>query len=135
MLATALLLLLGAQNPPPVVVTGCLTSATVAGQPQFTLTTTDTNRAAGDVKTETYQLKAAPNVDLKSMVGRRIEVTGKESIAGAENTTVDDSRVTEKARGTSGKTPTVETKTRADIVVHQMNVTAAKAVAGDCRVP
>ncbi len=135
MLATALVVFFTAQTPSPVVVTGCLTSTTVAGQPQFTLTTTDTNRAAADVKTEAYQLKAPTNIDLKSMVGHRVEVTGTEITATAANTTVDDSRVTQQPRGTSGKTPTVETKAKTDIVVHQMNVTAAKAVAGDCRVP
>ena len=131
----ALLVLLGAQNPAPVVVSGCLTSATVDGQQQFTITTTDTNRAAGEVKTEAYQLKAPTTIDLKSLVGHRVEVTGTEVTSGAKDTTVDNSRVTEKPRGTSGKTPTVETKAKTDIVAHQMNVTSAKAVAGECRVP
>ncbi|HZT77196.1 MAG TPA: hypothetical protein VFA27_11095 [Vicinamibacterales bacterium] len=139
MLATALLLLIAAQGAaqaaPPVVVNGCLTAATTNGQTQFTLTATDTNRAAADVKTETYQLKPKSGVDLKSLVGRRVEVTGTETPTGAETTTVDASRQTEKSTGTSGKTPTVETKTRADIVTHVMSVTSAKAVAGDCRVP
>ena len=136
MLVTALLLLWGAQSAaPPVVVTGCLTSATVNGQEQFTLTTRDTNRAAADVKTETYQLTAKNGVDLKSMVGRRVEVTGSDILAGAESTTVDSTRTAEQPAGTSGRTPTVETKTHADIVVHQMNVTAVKPVAGDCKVP
>jgi hypothetical protein len=107
----------------------------VQGQDQFTLTATDTNRATADVKTETYRLKPSGKVDLKSLVGKRVEVTGSEATVGAESTTVDATRTRENATGTSGKTPTVETKTRADIVVHQMTVTSAKAVAGDCRVP
>ena len=138
MLATALLMFLSAQTAAslsPVVVTGCVTSATVQGQEQFTLTTTDTNRAAANVRTETYRLIPKSGLDLKSMVGKRVEATGTETTIGAETTTVDKTRETAKPAGTSGKTPTVETKTHADIVVHQMNVTAAKAVAGDCRVP
>ncbi len=150
MYATALLLLLTAQSAgqgaatnasqsassgSPIVVTGCLTSANVSGRDQFTLTTTDTNRAAGNVKTETYQLLPKSGIDLKSMVGHRVEVTGTSVTTGAETTTVDSTRTTEKPAGTSGKTPTVETKTHADMVVHQMNVTSAKPVAGDCRVP
>ena len=138
MFITALLFFLSAQGAaqtaPPVVVTGCLTQASANGQTQFTLTTTDTNRAAADVKTETYQLQAKAGIDLTALVGRRVEVTGSEVTTGAETTTVDATRATEKPAGTSGRTPTVETKTHADIVVHQMNVTAAKAVAGDCRV-
>jgi hypothetical protein len=138
MFATALLIFVSAQtaaSASPVVVTGCVTAATVQGQQQFTLTTADTNRAAGNVKTETYQLIPKSGVDLKSVVGKRIEATGTEATVGAESTTVDATRETAKAAGTSGKTPTVETKTHADIVVHQMNVTAIKPVAGDCRVP
>lgn len=139
MFATALLFLLSAQgtaqSAQPVVVTGCLTEATVKGQTQFTLTATDTNRAAADVKTETYQLQPKSGVDLMALVGHRVEITGSAITAGADSTTVDATRSTAKPEGTSGKTPTVETKTRADIVVHQMTVTAAKAVAGDCRVP
>jgi hypothetical protein len=99
------------------------------------LTTTDTNRAAGDVKTETYLLKPPASIDLKSMVGHRVEVTGTSVTAAATDATIDQSRVTQQPRGTAGKTPTVETKAEADIVVHRMNVTAAKPVAGDCRVP
>jgi len=139
MFATALLFLLSAQaaakSAPPVVVTGCLTQATVKGQTQFTLTTTDTNRAAADVKSETYQLQPKAGVDLMALVGRRVEVTGSEIVTGAEATTVDATRSAEKPSGTTGRTPTVDTKTHADIVSHQMAVTAAKAVAGDCRVP
>ena len=138
MLITALLFVLSAQTAgaaPPVVVTGCLTAATVQGHEQFTLTTTDTNRAAADVKTETFELTPKNGVDLKSLVGKRVEVTGTERTVGAETTTVDATRTTEKPAGTSGKTPTVSTKTHADIVAHQMTVTAAKSVAGECRVP
>ena len=138
MITAALLLFFSAQSPAtaaPVVVTGCLTAATVDGQQKFTLTTTDTNRAAADVLTETYQLTAKNNIDLKPMVGRLIEATGTESTVDAETTTIDKTHDTAKPAGTSGKTPTVETKTRANIVVHQMSVTAAKPVAGECRVP
>ena len=138
MLAMTFVLFLGAQtapSPSPVSVTGCLTTATTNGQQQFTLTTRDTNRAAADVKTETYQLTPRANVDLTQLVNRRVEVTGTERAVAADATTIDSTRDTAKPAGTSGKTPTVETKTRADIVVHQMNVTAARALAGDCRVP
>jgi hypothetical protein len=137
MLATALPFFLTAQAAPPsapsVAVTGCLTQATSNGQTQFTLTTTDTNRAAADVKTETYQLQPKAGIDLTALVGRRVEITGSEITTGAQTSTVDATRSTEKPAGTSGRTPTVETKTHADIVAHQMTVTAAKAVAGDCR--
>ena len=39
-----------ASTPAPVVIIGCLQSATANGEEQFTLTMKDTNAAAGEVK-------------------------------------------------------------------------------------
>lgn len=123
-----------AAQPQRVVVIGCLQSATVDGRNQFTLTTRDTDRPAADVKTLTYQLTPAASVDLKSQVGHRVEVTGTEPLAGTEQTQTDTTRTIEQPRGTSGKTPVVSTRSRADIVVRRLNVTSVKSVARDCRV-
>lgn len=143
---TALLFSLGLQSTPqqqkqapaqttPIVVIGCLESANVNGQEQFTLVTRDTNRAQADVKTVTYQLMPTSSADLKSKIGQRVEVTGTASRTGLEQTESDTTKTTEKPAGTSGKTPTVQTRERADIVLRQLNVTSVKTVAGDCRVP
>jgi hypothetical protein len=145
MVFTALLFSLTVQAPPaqsapppsttPVAVIGCLASSTANGRQQFTLTTRDTNRTSPDIKTLTYQLNPTGNVDLKSKVGQRVEVTGTQSHVGVEETESADSHATEEPAGTSGRTPTVDTHSRTDIVVRQLNVTAVKAVAGTCRVP
>jgi hypothetical protein len=146
MFATALLLALSTQAPQstppqpaaaatPVVVIGCLQSAKVNGQDQFTLTAKDTNRAEGDVKTLSYVLVPAAGADLASHAGQRVEVTGAEAPGAAEATEADTTRSTQKPTGTTGATPTVETKTRADVIVRQLKVTSIKTVTGDCRVP
>jgi hypothetical protein len=151
MFATALLLALSAQAPQtsaqaatqpqanaagsPVVIVGCLQSAKAEGRDQFTLTAADTNRAAGQVKTLTYILVPKNPADLSSNVGKRVEVTGTESRAATEAAEADTTRSTQQPTGTSGVTPTVETKTRADVVVRQVNVTSVKPLTGDCRVP
>lgn len=141
--ATILLLSFAAQAQPaqttpaptrtPVVVIGCLQSATANGQEQFTLTTKDTNAAAGEVKTITFALTPTAAVDLKSHVGQRVEVTGTE--AGQPVTAEADTTRTSTPTGTTGRTPTVETRTRADIEARQLNVTAIKMLTEECRVP
>jgi hypothetical protein len=147
MFATALVLALlaqAAQSTPaqqptpsatPIVVIGCLQSAKVDGQDQFTLSARDTNRAEGEVKTLTYVLVPVAAADLKSHVGQRVEVTGSESRGATEATEADTTRSTQRPTGTTGATPTVETKTRADVIVRQVTVTAVKKLTDDCRVP
>ncbi len=123
------------RQPQPVAVIGCLQSSKVDGRDQFTLTTRETDRPAADVKTLTYQLTPAASVDLRSHVGQRVEVTGTQSRVGLEQTESADSHATEQSTGTSGRTPTVDTHARTDIVVRQLDVTSVKTVAGNCRVP
>jgi hypothetical protein len=122
-----------APTPTPVVAIGCLQSATAEGREQFTLTMKDTNAAAGEVKTITYTLNPTAAVDLKSHVGQRVEVTGTE--AGQPVVAEADTTRTSTPTGTSGRTPKVETRTRADIEARQLNVTAIKMLTADCRVP
>ncbi|SRR5579871_1591510 len=106
MQATALLFCLGAQTAaPPVTVTGCLTATTVNGEEQFTLTTRDTNRATADVKTETYQLTPSANIDLKSLVNRRVEITGTDAMVATDATTVDSTREAESRPARSDGRP------------------------------
>lgn len=124
-----------AQTTPPIVVIGCLESSNVNGHEQFTLVSRDTNAARADVKTITYQLTPVSSVDLKSKIGQRVEATGTASRTGLEQTESDTSRGTDKPAGTSGKTPTVQTHERTDIVLRQLNVTSIKTVAGSCRTP
>ena len=127
LLATTLLLALSTQaqppqtkpasTPSPVVAIGCLQSATANGEEQFTLTMKDTNAAKGDVKTITYTLSPTSAVDLKSRAGQRVEVTGTED--GQPVAAETDPTRTSTPTGTSGRTPKVETRTRADIEARQ----------------
>jgi hypothetical protein len=143
LLATMLLLAFGtpaqppqtkpASIPAPVVVIGCLQSATASGEEQFTLTIKDTNAAAGEVKTITYTLSPTAAVDLKSHVGQRVEVTGTE--ARQPVTAETDTTRTSTPTGTSGTTPKVDTRTRAGIEARQLKVTAIKTLTADCRMP
>ncbi len=88
------------------------------------------------VPTITYTLVPQASVDLKSHVNHTVEVTGtqppqKQTVAGSLN---KGQSTTEQKADTGGKQPTVTTTETTRIVARELNVTAVKDLAGDCRV-
>ena len=80
----------------------------------------------------TYALTPSGNVDLKSNAGHKVQLTGAESPAQANASEVDRSATTERAQGTSGRTPVVQTTEQAQIVQKRLSVTSVKQVAPKC---
>jgi hypothetical protein len=135
------------KRPGPVSVRGCLAAGSAANQ--FTLAAaSDENKSAVGtsgstgtpattskpvVKTITYMLTPARNVDLKSLVGHTVEVTGVESSPVNEDmnsTTTPATTAPGDVKG--GAKAKVQTSAKADIVVKQLNVSAVRSVADTC---
>jgi hypothetical protein len=108
----------------PVDVTGCLR----AGEADDTFVLTASHETPAENATSTYQLKGPDRLDLKSYVGKTVEVIGTMR---AEQAVTSDSGATQEkaAKGTSG-TPTVETKT--NLNVRQVSVDSVKAIGDRC---
>lgn len=142
----------GAQQGVNVTVTGCLEAG---ANNTFTLTAADNDNASGAsqqqtgttgttattpagskvVKTITYTLTPSGNVDLRSNVGKQVQVTGNATAPQANvKTNQQTSGAANGAEGTSGQKPTVQTTTQAQIVARQLSVSAVKKVADKCEI-
>jgi hypothetical protein len=112
----------------PLTVAGCLKAGDAADT--FVLTTA---RTEGSGETATYQLVAAPNVNLKDHVGHRVEVAGvadsQAELASRTTAVPADRDRGERPTGTSG-TPKIETKTEID--VKRLTVKTIKPIADEC---
>jgi hypothetical protein len=131
--------------PGPVAAKGCLTQGPAPNQ--FTLTsseeptagavagTSGTTPAKTTVKTVTYTLTPAADVDLKSHVGHTVEVHGTESAplaeASASATTPSTTAAGDVPGGAKAK---VQTSAKADIVIKQLEVTSVRMVSDTCTV-
>ena len=109
----------------PVTIAGCLK----AGEAPETFVLTAA-RTGGSNETATYQLVAAPDVNLKDHVGHRVEINGmvntQQEIA-SRTTAVPNER--SRPTGTSGS-PKVETKTEIDI--KRVSVSSVKPISDKC---
>jgi hypothetical protein len=108
----------------PVLLTGCLKRGLLADS-TFVLLVAQKDSSGG---TATYELIAAPGVNLSGQVDQQVEVTGTlqaERIALGE----DAARV-RAAKGTSG-TPIVETKT--DLDVRRVDATSLRPIGAACK--
>jgi len=108
----------------PVDVSGCLR----AGDAEDTFVLIASQNAPSENAASTYQLKGPARLDLKSYVGKTVEIVGTMR---AEEAVTSDSGVTQEkaAKGTSG-TPAVETKTQLDI--RQVSVDSVKPISDRC---
>ncbi len=108
----------------PVDVSGCLR----VGAAEDTFVLMASQETPSENATTTYQLQGPARLDLKSYVGKTVEVVG--TMRAEEVMTSDSGATPEKAaKGTSG-TPAVETKTNLD--VRQVSVDSVKAIADRC---
>lgn len=106
----------------PVTVTGCLRAG--LAENTFVLNAAKTE---GDAETATYQLAAAPDINLGQHAGQEVEVSGT---LRAEQTVASSGTVEEKpAKGTVGK-PVVETKS--ELNVRKLDVASIKPTGNSC---
>jgi hypothetical protein len=112
------------RNGEPVELTGCLKRGVVADD-TFVLLVSQKDGSGG---TATYDLIAAPGVELRDQVGQQVEIKGRlqaEQVASSEGAARERA-----AKGTSG-TPTVETKT--DLDVRRVDATSVKPIGAACQ--
>ena len=113
----------------PVTVTGCLRAGEATGTFVLTASKTAEGQTTTAGQTATYQLHGAENVDMRSHVGKLVEVSGivrsQQAIASRSPTTPADQRAT----GTSG-TPTVQTST--EVALSELDVKAVKPLGENC---
>lgn len=114
----------------PTLVTGCLRAGEAANT--FVLTTSDT---VDDRRPANYQLVGHPDINLADHVGSRVEVRGivRQQTHVATRTLeqpAGERPAGEQPAGTAG-TPEVQTGTT--LTIRQLDVTALKAVGGECQ--
>lgn len=112
----------------PVTVSGCLRAGEAANT--FVLTASQApDTPTAPVQSATYHLFAVDDLDLRSQVGRRVEISGRlraqQAIASRTPTRPAD----ERAAGTSG-TPTVSTTT--ELAIKEVDVNAIKPLGESC---
>jgi hypothetical protein len=106
----------------PASVSGCLRSGLADNT--FVLMS---GKADGSAEAVTYQLMPAPGVELRSLVGQEVEVTGTVE---SDQTVATSGKVQEQpAKGAAG-TPVVETKSELD--VRKLKVSAVKPSGNRC---
>lgn len=113
----------------PVTVTGCLRAGEATDTFVLTASKTAQEQTTTSGQTATYQLYGSENVDMRSHVGTRVEVSGvvrtQQQIASRTPTAPAD----DKATGTSG-TPTVQTTT--EVAIKELDVNAVKPLGENC---
>jgi hypothetical protein len=106
----------------PATVSGCLRAGLADNT--FVL---HSSKADGSTATVTYQLSAAPGVELRSFAGQEVELSGTLE---SQQTAATSGKVEEQpAKGAAG-TPVVETKTELD--VRKLKVSAIKPTGNRC---
>lgn len=119
----------------PVKVIGCLSGAEKNGiiltAEPGDLSAGVATQTQGTVPSVTYQLVGGDRAKLAGLIGQRVEVEGTTTRKPAAKEKVQ-SREQSSAKGTSGKTPTVETSEKSNIEVRKLNVTSVRQTAGEC---
>jgi hypothetical protein len=112
----------------PVTVSGCLRAGEAANT--FVLTASQApETSSAPTQTATYHLFDVNNLDLRSQVGRRVEVSGTLRAQQAIATRTPTRPADERATGTSG-TPTVATTT--ELAIKEVDVNAIKPLGESC---
>lgn len=109
----------------PLTVNGCLR----AGEATDTFVLTSSQAAEPQGQTTTYELHGALNVDMRSHVGRRVEVSGIVRAQQQIASRTSPAPAQERATGTSG-TPTVQTTT--EVAIKQLDVSSLKPLGETC---
>lgn len=111
-------------TPMTTTVTGCLT----AGEAPDTYTLSAA-RTAGANDTATYHLVGTNNVDLRSHVGERVQVSGTVTTGAEIASRSTPQAEPDRAKGTSG-TPVVQTQT--DLQIRQLQVDSVAPQGQSC---
>jgi hypothetical protein len=112
------------------------TQSSAAGDRSTAASPHATGTAGAAVKTITYQLVPAGGVQLASLVGKRVQVTGRVAPTAQTKVSKQSTETSPAARDATphdSSTPVVSTTTRATVELQRLTVTDAKAIGGTCQ--